>query len=574
MRYSELFLPTLKEIPKEAEIVSHKLMLRAGMIRRLASGLYTYLPLGVRALKKVEAIVREEMVRAGAQEVLMPLVQPRELWEESGRWDRFGRELLRFKDRHQRDFCLGPTHEEVITDLVRHEVRSYRDMPLNFFQIQTKFRDEIRPRFGLMRAREFIMKDAYSFDVDEEALDRQYWNMYDAYSRIFERCGLVFKAVKADTGAIGGHESHEFMVLADSGEDRIASCTVCGWASNIELAEVSEKEEEAVWSARPLKEGPEPVRTPSVKRAEDVCNYLQVPVQTLVKTLVMVTDSGMVVLAMVRGDHELNEVKLRNVLGAQEVTMADEETVRRVTGAPAGFAGPVGLKERIPLIADNSLKNLTNFITGANEEDTHLKNVNWDRDVGDVLFSDIRNMTSDDTCPQCGSPIEMKRGIEVGHVFKLGTKYSESMGATFLDRDGRERPIVMGCYGIGVSRTVQAAIEQNHDDAGIVFPPSIAPFDLMITVVNIKDDGLREAGERLYDASRAQGLNCLYDDRNERPGVKFKDSELIGIPVRLTIGKRFQRSGEVEVFHRKDKRVDVISFDELLEDLRRVLERA
>ena len=574
MRYSELFLPTLKEIPKEAEIVSHKLMLRAGMIRRLASGLYTYLPLGVRALKKVEAIVREEMVRTGAQEVLMPLVQPRELWEESGRWDRFGRELLKFKDRHQRDFCLGPTHEEVITDLVRHEVRSYRDMPLNFFQIQTKFRDEIRPRFGLMRAREFIMKDAYSFDMDEEALDRQYWNMYDAYSRIFERCGLLFKAVKADTGAIGGHESHEFMVLADSGEDRIASCTVCGWAANIELAEVSEKEDEAVWSAGALKEGPEPVRTPNVKRAEDVCNYLHVPVQTLVKSLVMVTDTGMVVLAMVRGDHELNEVKLRNVLGAQEVTMADEETVQRITGAPAGFAGPVGLKEKIPLIADNSLKNLANFVTGANEEDTHLKNVNWDRDVGDVLFSDIRNMTSDDTCPLCGSPIEMKRGIEVGHVFKLGTKYSESMGATFLDRDGRERPIVMGCYGIGVSRTVQAAIEQNHDDAGIVFPPPIAPFDLMITVVNIKDDGLREAGERLYDASRAQGLNCLYDDRNERPGVKFKDSELIGIPVRLTVGKRFQRSGEVGVFHRKDKRVDVVSFDELLENLRRVLERA
>ncbi len=571
MRYSQLFLPTLKEDPKEAEIVSHKLMLRAGMIRRLAAGLYTYLPLGLRSLRRVEAIVREEMVRAGAQEVLMPLVQPKELWEESGRWDKFGKELLRFKDRHDRDFCLGPTHEEVITDLVRNEVRSYRDMPLNLFQIQTKFRDEIRPRFGLMRAREFVMKDAYSFDVDFEALDRQYWNMYHTYTRIFERCGLDFKAVKADTGAIGGHESHEFMVLADTGEDQIASCTVCKWASNIELAEVAQENGHLVDRDTPeadLKE----VDTPGVKRAEDVCAFLNVPIDKLVKSLVVQTDKGDVVVAMVRGDHELNEVKLRNALGAEDVRLADDETVRRVTGAPVGFAGPIGLREGVTLIGDRAIQGLKNFVVGANKADAHFVNVNWARDVGDVVFKDIRNITSEDVCPECGAPIEIRRGIEVGHVFKLGTKYSEAMGATFLDKDGKERPIVMGCYGIGVSRTVQAAIEQNFDENGIVFPKSIAPFDLIITIVNIKNEQQRIAGERLYEVALKAGIECILDDRNERPGVKFKDSELIGIPVRLTVGKRFEKEGEVEVFYREKKETKTHSFDELMDNIEKVFD--
>lgn len=561
MRYSKLFLPTLKEVPSEAEIISHKLMLRSGMIRRLASGLYSYLPLGLKALRKVETIVREEMVRAGAQEVLLPMVQPRELWEESGRWQRYGKELLRFKDRHEHDFCLGPTHEEVITDLVRREVRSYRDMPLNLFQIQTKFRDEIRPRFGLMRGREFVMKDAYSFDVDEEALDRQYWNMFEAYCRIFERCGLDFKAVKADTGAIGGHESHEFMVIADTGEDEIASCTVCKWAANIELAEVKLGSDSG--DGGEAFDEIKKVNTPGVKQVEDVSEFLKVPLHRIVKSLVLETDKKDVVVAMVRGDHKLNEVKMKKVLGCDELTLAKEATVERVTGAPIGFAGPVGLKEKVILIADNSIKSLRNFVVGANEKDAHLLNVNWDRDIKDVSFSDIRNITETDPCPECGSTIEIRRGIEVGHVFKLGTKYSEAMGATFLDKDGKERPIVMGCYGIGVSRTVQAAIEQNHDELGIVFPKPIAPFDLIVTVVNVKDEELRASGENIYKAALSKGIDCLFDDRDMRPGVKFKDAELIGIPVRITVGKRLKEDGSVEVFHRKTRQVELVPIEKL-----------
>ena len=567
MRYSRLFLPTLKEVPSEAEIVSHKLMLRAGMIRRLASGLYSYLPLGLRALRRVEAIIREEMTRAGAQEVLLPMVQPRELWDESGRWKRYGKELLRLKDRHGRDFCLGPTHEEVITDLVRREVRSYRDLPLNLYQIQTKFRDEIRPRFGLMRSREFIMKDAYSFDADEEGLDRQYRNMFDAYCRIFERCGLEFKAVQADTGTIGGSASHEFMVIAQTGEDEVASCTVCKWASNIELAEVLERPSRQ--REEPLKELKR-VHTPGVKRVEDVARFLNIDITGLVKSLIFEADTGQIAIAMVRGDHELNEVKLRNALGCEEVRLADQEIVRRVTGAPVGFAGPLGLKEKVILVADNSIRDVKNFVVGANEGDTHFVNVNWNRDIGDVIFSDIRNITVHDPCPRCGSAIEIRRGIEVGHVFRLGTKYSEALGATFLDSHGRQRPIVMGCYGIGVGRTVQAAIEQNNDKYGIVFPPAIAPFDCIISVVNIKDDEQRNAGEGLYEAISSKGFECLLDDRNERPGVKFKDSELIGIPVRVTVGRRLKLDGSIEVFYRRSRITRSVPIKEILRDPREI----
>ncbi len=574
MKCSQLFLPTLKNIPSEAEIASHRLMLRAGMIRRLASGLYTYLPLGLRALRKVEAIVREEMVNAGAQEIMMPIVQPAELWQESGRWDRYGRELLRIKDRHDRAFCLGPTHEEVITDLVRREVRSYRDMPLNLFQIHTKFRDEIRPRFGLMRAREFVMKDAYSFDVDEEALDRQYWNMYNAYMRIFERCGLEFKAVKADTGAIGGDVSHEFMVIADTGEDTVCSCLSCSWAANIELAEVrnSEISGQGAQDNSQLKELKK-VSTPDVKTIEDVAKFLCVDTKRLVKSILFSTSSGEHALAMVRGDHEVNEVKLKRAIGCDDIFMADENVVLSVTGADVGFAGPVGLKESVRIFADNSIRGVKDFITGANEKDAHLLNVNWQRDIdlSMVTFADIRNITDHDLCPECGGRIELKKGIEVGHVFKLGTKYSEALGAAYLDKDGKERPIIMGCYGIGVSRVVQAAIEQNNDKNGIIFPTPIAPFELIITVINTKDKVLLLAAKEIYDIAEQSNIDCLLDDRNIRAGAKFKDADLIGIPVRITVGKRLKDSGEVEVFFRRNGAVKMVSFDDIKENLLRII---
>ncbi len=564
MRYSKLFLPTLKESPAEAEVVSHKLMIRAGMIRKVASGLYTYLPLGLRAIRKVEQIIREEMNRAGAQELLMPMVQPAELWQESGRWKLYGPELLRLKDRHDRSFCLGPTHEEVICDTVRREVRSYRDLPLNLYQIQTKFRDEIRPRFGLMRGREFIMKDAYSFDVDEEGLDRTYRAMYEAYCRIFQRCGLEFRAVEADTGSIGGHASHEFMVLADTGEDTIASCTSCSYAANVELAPVVTEYEPDDGPEEPMEE----VATPGKRTVEEVTGFLHVAPQRLVKTLVFEAD-GRPVAALVRGDHEINEVKLKNLLGAEELMMAGEEVVKRVTGAPVGFAGPVGLKKEIEVVADRALEGVRNFVCGANRPDTHLVGVNFGRDCPVPRFADIRVITESDPCPKCGAPVELRRGIEVGHIFKLGTKYSESLGVTFLDENGKERPAIMGCYGIGVGRTVAAAIEQNHDDKGICFPPPIAPFDVIITVVNAKDGELMKAAEEMAEELEAAGLEVLLDDRDERAGVKFKDAELIGIPVRVTIGKKLKGSGKVEVVRRRDGGVEELEPGQVADALAR-----
>ncbi len=544
MKYSRLFLPTLKEVPAEAEVISHKLLLRAGMIRKLASGLYSYLPLGLKSLRKVEKIIREEMDRAGAQEVLLPIVQPSELWRESGRWEHYGKELLRFEDRHGRASCLGPTHEEVITDIVRKEVRSYRDLPLNLYQIQTKFRDEIRPRFGLMRGREFIMKDAYSFDVDDEALEKTYQVMYKAYCRIFERCGLDFRPVEADTGSMGGHASHEFMVMSNTGEDQIACCTSCNYAANVELAPVIQSPHHQ--NAESVNHQITKVSTPGKRSVKEVTEFLGISADHLVKTLIMIADDRPVA-ALIRGDHELNNIKLKRFLGVETLNFADEATVRSVTGAPVGFSGPAGLSKGLKVVADQDISTLKNFVTGANEPDAHFTGVNWNRDIPVPEFADIRVITEGDPCPNCKGKIELKRGIEVGHIFKLGTKYSASMGATFLDDTGEKQPAVMGCYGIGVGRTVAAAIEQNHDENGIIFPISIAPFEVIISLVNINDNLMSKAAEDIYNGLLAQGVEVLLDDREERPGVKFKDADLLGIPLRIVVGKRLKEKDEIEI---------------------------
>src|SRR5512133_861252 len=464
MRYSQYFIPTVKETPADAEVVSHQLMLRAGMVRKVAAGIYSYLPLGLRSIRKVENIVREEMNRAGAIEILMPMANPAELWQESGRWEKYGKELLRFKDRKEAEFCMGPTHEEVVTDIVRREVRSYRQMPLNLYQIQTKFRDEIRPRFGLMRGREFIMKDAYSFDVNEAGADKAYEKMYQAYRRIFERCGLKFRAVEADTGSIGGNWSHEFMVLADSGEDAIVSCNACDYAANVEKAESRLMEAAEHAEARPL----EKVHTPGKKSIQEVSEFLQLPASATVKMLVLMADNKPVA-ALLRGDHDLNEIKLKKLLGCEELEMATDEIIAKVTSAPVGFLGPVS--QSIRMVADLTVKGMRNFVTGANEVDYHLKNVNHERDFVVTEYADIRNVTHGDPCPRCsGGMLEMWRGIEVGHVFKLGTKYTKALNATFLDPDGKEQIVFMGCYGSGIRRSVASCIEQNHDNNGIIFP--------------------------------------------------------------------------------------------------------
>lgn len=561
MRYSQYFVPTVKETPSDAEVVSHQLMLRAGMIRKLAAGIYNYLPLGLRSIRKVEQIVREEMNRAGAIELLMPSVQPAELWQESKRWEQYGKELLRFKDRKDAEFCFGPTHEEVITDLVRREVKSYRQMPLNLYQVQSKFRDEIRPRFGLMRGREFIMKDAYSFDVSSEAADSSYDKMYQAYRRIFQRCGLRFRAVEADTGSIGGSSSHEFMVLADSGEDAIVSCSACEYAANVEKAEARLFPAEHA-EPRDL----EKVETPQKRSVEEVTAFLGIPASSLVKTLLYVAD-GEPVAALVRGDHDLNEIKLKNLLGCEELEMAGEDVVERVTGAPVGFAGPVGLKIRI--VADLAVQGMKNFVTGGNARDLHFKNVDIGRDFKPARIADIRNVVHGDPCPRCeGGHLEMWRGIEVGHVFKLGTKYSEALRATYLDADGKEQVIFMGCYGIGISRTVAACIEQNHDADGIIFPIPIAPFHCIISAVSTKDAEVLAACEELYRALAAAGVEVLFDDRDERPGSKFKDADLIGIPLRLVVGSKNLAEGKVELKVRKGGDVSLLPLPEAVETVK------
>src|SRR5436190_850281 len=517
MLWSKTLIPTLKEDPADAEVISHKLLVRAGFIKQVSRGIYDYFPLALRVIRKIEQIVREEMNRAGAQELLMPISSPAELWQESGRWEMYGKELLRFKDRHERDFCLGPTHEEIVTDLVRRSVRSYRELPFNLYQIQTKFRDEVRPRFGLMRGREFIMKDAYSFHTDIEDCRREYDNMYQAYKRIFTRCGLRFRPVEADTGAIGGSQSHEFQVLADSGEDAIVSCNACDYAANIEKAEVRA----ARPAGRDIAEEPpklEKVFTPGKKSVGEVAEFLKMPADKLVKTLVYKTDSGELIAALVRGDHEINEIKLRTVLGSQEMGLADEAVVASAAGVIPGFLGPIGLKLR--MIADLSVQGLRAAVTGANETDAHFIYVDQERDFTPSAFADLRLAVSGDPCPRCEhGTLETHRGIEVGQVFYLGTKYSEAMGATYLDAEGRERPIEMGCYGIGVSRLVAAAIEQNHDANGIIWPFSIAPFHLLLLPINYHDKAIHEVSVGLYQELQKRCLEVLMDDRDERPEI-------------------------------------------------------
>lgn len=546
MRYSEMFLPTIREIPSDAEVISHQLMIRSGMIRKLTTGIYTYLPLGYRVIRKVEQIIREEMNRAGAQEIFMPSVQPAELWQESGRWVHYGKELLRFRDRHDRECCLGPTHEEVVTDLVRNEIKTYRQLPRNLYQIQTKFRDEIRPRFGVMRCREFGMKDAYSFDADQEGADLSYQKMFDAYNAIFRRCGLRFRAVEADTGSIGGSFSHEFMVMADTGEDAVVFCGKCNYAANLEKAEIgkpeSAKQDEKDFLAI------EEVHTPNVRTIEEVCAFLSVKPQDVVKTLIFTAD-GAPVAVLIRGDEEVNTVKVRNLLGCDELEMAMDDVIISVANSPRGFVGAVGIKAKI--LADYSLMGMTNFVMGANKEDYHIKNVNIGRDFKVESFSDLRVARETDPCPRCRGDLRFARGIEVGHVFKLGTKYSKALKAVFLDRDGKEKLMVMGCYGIGVGRTVAASIEQNNDDKGIIWPMPIAPYQVIVTPVNINEGAQAGTAEHIYKSLQEKGIEVILDDRDERAGVKFNDAELIGIPLRITIGPKKLAEGKVEIKSRR-----------------------
>ena len=540
MKTSQLLIPTLREDPGEAETVSHRLMLRAGLIRKTAAGIYIYLPLGLRVIRKIEQIIREEMNRAGAQELLMPIASPAELWKETGRWDYYGKELLRFKDRHERDFCLGPTHEEVITDLFRREVRSYRQLPLNFYQIQTKFRDEIRPRFGLMRGREFIMKDAYSFDGDEAGAKTSYQKMYDAYTRIFTRCGLTFRAVEADTGLIGGDVSHEFMVLAETGEATVAYSDHGSYAANLERAEVLPPSDIDDTPLRQLT----PVNTPHCRTVEEVTAFLKIAPRQLVKTLIYAADKETVAV-LIRGDHELNEVKLARLLHATEVRLAEPETVKSLTGAPVGCAGPVGLPG-VRIVADHAVRGTRNLVVGANRADTHYVDANWNRDFKVDRFADLRNAQTGDPSPRGTGSLTLAKGIEVGQVFLLGTKYSKSMNATILDEKGQERLVVMGCYGIGVGRTAAAAIEQNHDDKGIIWPFPIAPFHVHLLPVS-QSATTAEAAARLYEELLAGGFEVLWDDRNDRAGVKFNDADLIGAPFQIVVGDKGLADGVVEV---------------------------
>lgn len=568
MRYSKFFLPTLKEDPADAEVISHKLMVRSGMIRKLAAGIYDYLPLGLRSIRKVENIVREEMNRAGAIELLMPSVLPAEPWKESGRWDKYGKELLRFKDRAEREFCLGPTHEEIITDIVRREIRSYKQLPINLYQIQTKFRDEIRPRFGVMRAREFIMKDAYSFDADDEGADKSYWEMYDAYNRIFERCGLEFRAVLADTGNIGGSFSHEFMVLAPTGEDVIMSCNKCDYAANLELAEIGEGGKESV-EKDTLEKSIQEVHTPNLKTVEQVASFLKVKPDDLIKTMIIETE-GEPVAALVRGNHELSLTKLKKAIGVESVELASERTIEQVTKGPLGFSGPVGIK--IKIIADWSIKNIKNAVTGANKRDYHLINVDLGGDFQVNQFADIRVASDGDSCPRCNEGVlRSSRGIEVGHVFKLGTKYSESMDATFIDANGKEKLFIMGCYGIGIGRTVAAAIEQNCDANGIVFPIALAPFQVAVLPLNMKEERVKNVAENIYKNLIDLGVDVIIDDREESAGFKFKDADLIGIPVQVTVGPRTLKEDSVEIKLRKGGISKKVKIEEVEREVEAIL---
>lgn len=554
MKMSNMLISTLREVPAEAEIDSHKLMLRSGMIRKMAAGIYNYMPLGLKVLKNVEDIVREEMNSAGAQEFLASAIIPAELWQESGRWNAYGAEMFRVNDRGSRDFCLGPTHEEVFTDIARNEIKSYKQLPLNLYQIQTKYRDEVRPRFGVMRSREFIMKDAYSFDKDQNGLDIVFDKMHDAYVRIFNRCGLDAKCVEADSGAIGGSNSAEFMVKSEVGEDDIVFCSECNYAANIEKAvSTSEKEEKS--ELKEIKE----VETPNARTISEVVSFFNTDAKKFAKTILFNID-GKIVAVMVRGDREVNEVKVVNAIGeVTNIELASDEEVQNATGAAVGFAGPVGIKVDA-LLVDAEVANMYNFIAGANKTGYHVENLNYGRDFEGIV-GDFRDVTEGEKCPCCGAPITIARGTEVGHIFKLGTKYSAAMNANFIDEDGKEKPFVMGCYGIGVTRTMASIIEQHHDENGIIWPLSVAPYHVSVIPVNIKDEQQLKNATELYDELISMGVEVLLDDRNERVGVKFKDSELMGIPMRVTVGKKIV-DGEVE-FKLRDGEMKVIKISDV-----------
>lgn len=549
MLASKLYAPTLRETPADADVVSQQYMLRAGMIRKMAGGIYSYLPLAWKSIRKIKVIIHEEMASIDAQEIMMPIIQPAEIWQESGRWNVYGAEMIRFNDRHDRSYCLGPTHEEMITTLVKDEVKSYRQLPLTLYQIQNKYRDERRPRYGLMRSREFIMKDAYSFDLDEAGLDKSYWDMYHAYERVFSRCGLYFKPVEADSGAIGGSNSHEFMALADSGEADVIHCDSCDYAANIEIGKPSVMKQ----AEEPLLELTE-VATPDAKTIDAVAEQLSLPLDKTMKAVVLSVD-GVVVLAMVRGDHEVNEIAVQHAVdGGVEPEMASEEELQ-AAGLTGGFISPVGLKqtETFKIVVDESVMEMFNACGGANKKDAHFININPKRDFNleDIIVAPIRLITTDDVCPNCGGHLGIAKGIEVGQVFKLGTKYSESLNGTFLDQNGRPNPYIMGSYGIGVSRTLAAAIEQFHDENGIIWPRAIAPFEVVVVPINAKDEALMEASTKIYEELKAAGVDVLLDDRKERAGVKFKDADLIGYPLRITVSKNTLESGAVELKTRK-----------------------
>ena len=565
MKMSNMLMLTLREVPAEAEIASHKLMLRSGMMRKMASGVYNYMPLGLKVLKNIEDIVREEMNAAGAQEFLASALLPSELWQESGRWDVYGAEMFRLKDRNSRDFCLGPTHEEVFTDIARNEIKSYKQLPVNLYQIQTKYRDERRPRFGVMRSREFVMKDAYSFDKDQAGLDLSYDKMHDAYVRIFNRCGLDAKCVAADSGAIGGSNSAEFMVKSEVGEDDVVFCNHCNYAANIEKAPSTPEKAEV----EELKEMNK-VETPNVRTIEELIKFFNITEKKLAKTLIYNAD-GKIIAVMVRGDREVNEVKVTNAIGgAINLDMATPEEVEAATSARVGFAGPIGIKVDM-LLVDEEVTNMYNFIIGANETGYHIENVNYERDfIGTV--GDFRNVVAGEKCPECGGEITISRGTEVGHIFKLGTKYSEAMKATFIDENGKEQPFLMGCYGIGVTRTMASIIEQHNDENGIIWPLSVAPYHVSVIPVNIKDENVMKVAEELYSKLQELGVEVLMDDRNERAGVKFKDSEIMGIPMRVTVGKKIV-DNEVEFKLRSGEDNEVISIDAVCERVKSEFEK-
>jgi prolyl-tRNA synthetase len=569
MRFSNLYVKTLKETPKDAEVISHKLMLRAGMIKKLASGIYSYLPLGYRALKKVEKIVREEMDRAGAQEIFMPVLQPAEIWKESGRWDTMGPEMMRIKDRHDREFVLGPTHEEVITDIIRNDVSSYKSLPINLYQIQTKFRDERRPRFGLMRCREFLMKDAYSFHGSEESLDKEFENMKAAYTRIFERCGLTFRSVEADSGAIGGSGSQEFHVLAESGEDEIIYCDSCGYAANLEKAEslpfIPEYEKEL--------KTPELLDTPNISKIEDIAAHLGIETSQTVKAIMFKdTTSEKVYMTLIRGDYEINEIKLKNLLNAGDLVMLTDSEMESMN-LKKGYMGPYDIElEDITLVADETVTKIVNHTAGGNKMDTHYINVNYGRDYEADIVADIRTVKAGEGCPRCSGKLGSARGIETGHVFKLGSKYSESMKATFLDENGKSNVMSMGCYGIGVSRTTSAAIEQNYDENGIIWPSAIAPYVVDVVPANMKNEAQVELGEKIYNDLLDAGIDTILDDRKERPGFKFKDADLIGFPFKVVSGKQAEE-GIVEIKVRRTGETLEVKAEEVITTIKELMKK-